>query len=167
MRDFILPAWRCVQGVNPDALLHSWKLKKPRLWLGLLLRKVRTHTYVHPVRCLYFSHFAALCSLRIWALWNNDKRFYIIFPIGVVCIWIPGIIAMYSTVLEARCKHYFCHNLYLTFETTHTTSRWRSTISWILRLLHAKFEIVPCVGLGISPRLRRQYVAIPFNYTKN
>ncbi|KAF4612875.1 hypothetical protein D9613_011038 [Agrocybe pediades] len=44
-----------------------------------------------------------LCSLRIWALWNNDKRFYIIFPAGVACIWIPGIYAMYLNVTEGKC----------------------------------------------------------------
>ncbi|KAF9563859.1 hypothetical protein CPC08DRAFT_705780 [Agrocybe pediades] len=43
-----------------------------------------------------------LCSLRIWALWNNDKRFYIIFPAGVACIWIPGIYAMYLNVTEGK-----------------------------------------------------------------
>lgn len=37
-------------------------------------------------------------------MWNQDKRFYVVYPICVVCIWIPATVAMASAIQNSKCE---------------------------------------------------------------
>ncbi|KAH9475847.1 hypothetical protein JR316_0011407 [Psilocybe cubensis] len=43
-----------------------------------------------------------LCSIRIWAVWNKDRRFFIILPICAICIWGPATAAMASAIVVSQ-----------------------------------------------------------------
>uniref|UniRef100_A0A8H7XX45 DUF6533 domain-containing protein n=1 Tax=Psilocybe cubensis TaxID=181762 RepID=A0A8H7XX45_PSICU len=101
---FFLYDWLITMGMEVELVWQSnWNIIKA---VYLFQRYLPFYDIFYPSYSLsYMVGIIAsetLCSLRIWAVWKKDPRFYVVYPMIVVFIWVPSTVAMIYAIQNAK-----------------------------------------------------------------